>query len=206
VNKILNKIQLLKAAAEARRRDQTIVHCHGCFDIVHPGHIRYLEFAKRQGNRLVVSLTGDSQILKGDQRPYIPQELRAENLAALEMVDFVYINPRPTAVELLQELQPDIYVKGREYEHSNDPNFLAEQQAVTSYGGRVQFSSGEVVFSSSRLMETLESDISLESERISLVCQRHGINAPTLLHLLQNFTDLRILVIGDLILDKYVQP
>ena len=82
--KIVDLSDLLKRVAGARRRGLTVVQCHGCFDIVHPGHIRYLQFARRQGDLLVVSLTGDPDISKGKQRPYIPQELRAENLAALE--------------------------------------------------------------------------------------------------------------------------
>src|SRR3972149_6402823 len=92
-DKIVNQADLLAQVAVARAAGQTIVHCHGCFDIVHPGHVRYLEVPRRQGDLLVVSLTGDAQVGKGDQRPYIPEELRAENLAALEVVDLVYINP-----------------------------------------------------------------------------------------------------------------
>src|SRR6476620_4670329 len=97
-----------------RRGGKTVVHCHGCFDIVHPGHIHYLQFAKGQGNVLVVSVSADPQVNKGADRPFIPQDLRAESLAALECVDYVYVNPHPTAVELLEELRPDVYVKGRE--------------------------------------------------------------------------------------------
>src|SRR5271156_4842190 len=85
----------------ARQAGKTVVHCHGCFDIVHPGHIRYFQFAKQQGDILVVSLTGDPHVGKGEGRPYIPQELRAENLAALELIDYVYVNPTGTAVDLL---------------------------------------------------------------------------------------------------------
>ena len=144
-DKIVNKTELLAQVAAARTAGQTIVHCHGCFDIVHPGHVRYLEFARRQGDLLVVSLTGDSQVGKGDQRPYIPEELRAENLAALEVVDLVYINPQPTAVDLLAELRPDIYVKGREYAGSLSPDFTAEREVIERHGGRVVFSSGDVV-------------------------------------------------------------
>src|SRR5512146_804676 len=128
--KIVNRHELIEAARAAQAAGHTVVHCHGCFDIVHPGHVRYLEFARRQGDLLVVSLTGDSQVNKGDQRPYIPEELRAESLAALEVVDLVYINPDPTACGLLHDLRPDIYVKGREYEHSADRGFLAERHAV----------------------------------------------------------------------------
>ena len=134
--KIVELATLLETLRTRRADGQTVVQCHGCFDIVHPGHVRYLEFASRQGDILVVTLTGDSEITKGDQRPYIPQELRAESLAALEFVDYVYIDPSPTAESVLEAIQPDVYVKGREYETSRDPRFLKERAAVESYGGR----------------------------------------------------------------------
>jgi len=202
--KIVDLDELLRRADEARSSRQTLVHCHGCFDIVHPGHVRYLEFAKRQGDLLVVSLTGDSQISKGAQRPYIPQELRAENLAALEVVDLVYIDPHLTAGQLLSRLRPDIYVKGREYEQSRDPSFTAEKAIVTSYGGRVVFSSGEVVFSSSKLIESLNQDPLLEMERLSMICRRHQIDGPSCESLLSSMAEVTVLVVGDVILDRYV--
>src|SRR5438552_2704457 len=89
--KVLSHAALLAQRAAARAAGKTVVHCHGCFDIVHPGHIRYFQFAKEQGDILVVSLTGDPHVGKGEGRPYTPQELRAENLAALELIDYVYI-------------------------------------------------------------------------------------------------------------------
>jgi len=202
--KIVGKEELLAIVRAARAAGHTIVHCHGCFDIVHPGHVRYLEFARRQGDLLVVSLTGDSQITKGVQRPYIPEELRAENLAALEAVDLVYINPEPDARNLLDELRPDIYVKGREYEESRDPGFLAERQTVESYGGRVLFSSGDVVFSSTRLIEFLARRPVLQVERLAAICRRHGIRHRSMAALMSSFARLHVLVVGDLILDRYV--
>ena len=131
--KIVGLDALLQRVAEARASGHKIVHCHGCFDIVHPGHIRYLEFARQQGDLLIVSLTGDSEIDKGELRPYIPQELRAENLAALMFVDLVHIHPGPTAEGLLAKVQPDLYVKGAEYAHRPFP----ERTVVEGYGGRV---------------------------------------------------------------------
>jgi len=203
-DKIVNKEELLAQVAMARSAGQTIVHCHGCFDIVHPGHVRYLEFARRQGDLLVVSLTGDSQISKGDQRPYIPEELRAENLAALELVDLVYLDPHPTAVELLAELRPDVYVKGREYEQNDQPDFVDERQIVESYGGRVVFSSGDVVFSSTQLIESLGEEAALENERLKAICGRHGINRTSAQSLLASFARKKVLIVGDVILDRYV--
>jgi len=204
MKKIVTKAELIQRAAKARAEGKTVVHCHGCFDIVHPGHVRYIEFARRQGDVLVVSLTGDSQVCKDVQRPYIPEELRAENLAALEAVDMVYIDPHPTATELLTELKPDIYVKGREYEQNNDPGFLMEKQIVSDYGGRVLFSSGDVVFSSTRLIEALSRDPALDVDRLTTICRRHQIDRNSTEALIDRFARLRVLVVGDIVLDRYV--
>ncbi|UCE61321.1 MAG: adenylyltransferase/cytidyltransferase family protein [Phycisphaerales bacterium] len=203
-SKIVSLSELLSAVKAARQAGESVVQCHGCFDIVHPGHIRYLEFARQQGDVLIVSLTGDSDISKGDQRPYIPQELRAENLAALMFVDFVYVTPDPTAVEVLGQVKPDVYVKGREYEHSNDAGFLAEKNVVEGYGGRIIFSSGEIVFSSTDLIERVGARPETESHRLNFVCRRYRITAERIQETLERFRDLHVLVVGDVVIDRYV--
>ncbi|MCZ6815750.1 MAG: adenylyltransferase/cytidyltransferase family protein [Planctomycetota bacterium] len=202
LHQIVDRVR--RDAAEGEESPRTIVQCHGCFDIVHPGHIRYLRFARAQGDVLVVSITGDAQIDKGDQRPYIPQELRAENLAALEFVDFVVIDPNPTACRLLGRIRPDVYVKGQEYATSSDPAFLAERKVVESHGGRVIFSSGQVVFSSSRLIEAMPHSSVLAEQRMQIVCRRHGIDQSSVTALFDRMRGRRILVLGDTILERYV--
>lgn len=188
----------------AQRAGKTIVQCHGCFDLVHPGHIRYLQFARQLGDILVVSLTGDASITKGPDRPYIPQELRAENLAALEFVDWVLIDPNPTAAELLDHLRPDVYVKGREYAASSDPRFLRERAIVESYGGRIAFHSGDIVFSSTQLIESVRGDHDLDQQRLHALCRRHGLDLDALIGVLDRIARLRVLVVGDLTWERYV--
>src|SRR5712691_8319629 len=131
--KVCNLQRLLQLRSQARADARTVVQCHGCFDIVHPGHIQYLQFAKSRGDLLIVSVSADPQVNKGADRPLIPDDLRAASLAALQCVDYVY-------------------VKGREYQNNHDPRFLAERDAVTAHGGRVVFSSGDVIYSSSALI------------------------------------------------------
>src|ERR1700733_12072672 len=101
---------LLSIRQDAGASGKIVVHCHGCFDIVHPGHIQYLEFAKSLGDVLIVSVSSDTHVNKGPSRPLIPDDLRASSVAALQCVDWVYINSDPTAVELLNALRPDVYV------------------------------------------------------------------------------------------------
>jgi rfaE bifunctional protein nucleotidyltransferase chain/domain len=183
--KILTLDRLLEMRAHARQAGQTIVHCHGCFDIVHPGHIHHLEFARSLGDQLVVTVSADSQVNKGIDRPLIPDDLRAMSLAALECVDWVYVNPAPTAVELLDQLQPDIYVKGREHETSHDPRFLAERDIVVRHGGRVVFSSGDIVFSSTALIRSLESSDIFNEEKLARLRDRYNLSAASLHQLVQ---------------------
>ncbi len=202
--KILAHNDLLKARAEARAAGQRVVHCHGCFDIVHPGHIRHLKFARSLGDRLLVSISGDTGISKGNGRPLIPQELRAENLAELDCVDWVYIEPRPTAAELLAEVQPDVYIKGREYEFNADPRFCAEREAVETAGGRVVFSSGDVVFSSTALIAAMETSADPFHHRLTQLLTRPDMQPDRLLETMTGIRGKRIVIVGEVICDTYI--
>lgn len=211
---VASKVVALDSLAELadahRRAGRSIVHCHGCFDIVHPGHVRYLQFAQQQGDVLVVSLTGDDAIEKGDgARPYIPQELRAENLAAISFVDHVVIADGPTAEPILTALQPDVYIKGKEYEHSAHPGFLAEKALVEQAGGRVIFSSGDVVFSSTNILDNLAERLSEDgledASRLAACCRRWAIDSNALRQMVgRDFAGKRVAVVGDSVLDRYV--
>lgn len=189
---------------QAQADGEVVVMCHGCFDIVHPGHVRHLQQAAKLGDRLLVTITGDSLIEKGTGRPLIPQELRAENLAALDCVDWVAINPRPTAAELLELVQPDIYVKGREYEHNRDPRFRLEREIVERHGGRVVFTSGDVVFSSTALINALEESASPVQSTLRRLIAQHDISPSSVDPLIASFAGKRVLVIGETIKDTYV--
>jgi rfaE bifunctional protein kinase chain/domain/rfaE bifunctional protein nucleotidyltransferase chain/domain len=202
--KILTLDELLYRRASARADGRRVVHCHGCFDIVHPGHIRHLKFARAQGDILLVSITGDAGVNKGTGRPLIPQELRAENLAELDCVDWVCISPHATAVELLELVRPDIYIKGREYETNNDPRFKAERQSVEDHGGRVVFSSGDVVFSSTALIESLEASADPVHGRLAQLLGRDELTAPRMAAQVGSFRGKRVVVVGETIVDTYV--
>jgi|CXWL01.1.fsa_nt_gi rfaE bifunctional protein kinase chain/domain/rfaE bifunctional protein nucleotidyltransferase chain/domain len=203
-DKIVDHERLLAVVSQARASGRRIVQCHGCFDIVHPGHIRYLEFARQQGDVLIVSLTGDLDVGKGENRPYIPQEFRAENLAAIMFVDHVYVNPQATAKELLEEVRPDVYVKGKEYEGSTDPGFVAEKQVVERHGGRIIYSSGEVVFSSTQLISRMPRGAEMQSRRLRAYCEAYDVTESSLGEMMDRFHGLRVVVVGDVILDRYV--
>lgn len=202
--KILTRQGLLTLREQARVEGRAVVQCHGCFDIVHPGHIRHLQHAARQGDILLVTITADAVMAKGTGRPLIPQELRAENLAALDIVDWVYINPDATAEPLLEEARPDVYIKGREYEHNHDPRFLAEKRAVERHGGRVVFSSGDVVFSSTALISSLEERADPFHARLKQLTETHGLTAARVEPLIDAFRGVPVCVVGETIIDTYV--
>lgn len=139
--------------AALKERGKKIVHCHGCFDLMHPGHIKYLEAAKRMGDILVVTLSPDRYVDKGPGRPVFSEQLRAECLAALECVDYVAINEYPTAEETLRLLRPHYYVKGQEFEGLEDKTgkIQREYQVLQEIGGEMRFTQ-EIVFSSTQLL------------------------------------------------------
>jgi len=126
----------VRAHEAAGRR---VVLCHGCFDLLHVGHVRYLEAARQLGDALVVTVTPDRFVGKGPGRPAFPEAQRAELLAALRWVDAVAINRWPTAVQMLQRVQPDVYAKGHEYSGAaQDPATPVSQEraAVEAHGGQ----------------------------------------------------------------------
>lgn len=120
--KVVTLDALQRIVSEAQARGGRVVLCHGCFDPLHIGHIRYFHEAKRHGDVLVVTVTPDKYVNKGEGRPFQSEAIRAEAVAALEAVDYVAINKWPTAVETLRFLRPDVYAKGAEFREDHmDP-------------------------------------------------------------------------------------
>lgn len=116
--------------------------CHGCFDVLHVGHLRHFEAARALCDILVVTVTPDIFVNKGPNRPVFPAEKRAELIAGLGSVDYVAINEWDSAVQLIELLKPSLFIKGQEYETDAirvNPNFLAERQTIERVGGRVAF-------------------------------------------------------------------
>jgi rfaE bifunctional protein kinase chain/domain/rfaE bifunctional protein nucleotidyltransferase chain/domain len=201
------KIQKFPALVETIsriRQGKVVALCHGVFDIVHPGHIRHLRFAKEKADILVVSITCDEMVQKKKDRPYITEDLRAENLAALELVDYVYIDYDATPIRCLKGLKPDIYIKGYEYD-GRRPDAVAktqeEMQAVSRYGGKVIFSPGDVIFSSTEILSRQRPDCGLE--QLSAMCRARGVSRSEIMDTVSNLSKAKILLLGDTIIDRY---
>jgi D-glycero-beta-D-manno-heptose 1-phosphate adenylyltransferase len=132
---ILDRLALVARITEVKANGLTIVLANGCFDVLHAGHIRYLQGARALGDVLVVGVNSDAQVarLKGAGRPILPEDDRAEIVASLAAVTFVTIFDEPTVTELLLALTPDVHAKGTDYTEETVP----ERDVVRSYGGRV---------------------------------------------------------------------
>ena len=133
--KIVNAQQLEAIGKKMRESGRKLVLTNGCFDLLHAGHVRYLQGARALGDLLVVGINSDAHVtrLKGAGRPILPERDRAELVASLEAVDLVTIFDEPTVTELLLALKPDVHAKGTDYTEETVP----ERDVVRSYGGRV---------------------------------------------------------------------
>ena len=150
---ILDRDELVRRVNELRAEGAAIVFANGCFDLIHVGHLRYLEGAADLGDVLVVAINSDRQAreLKGDGRPFTPENERAEIVAALKCVDFVTVFDEPTVEELLLALKPDFHAKGTDYTVDTVP----EREVVRSYGGIVAIVGDPKDHSSTEIIERL---------------------------------------------------
>ena len=169
----------------------------GNFNILHPGHLRLLRFAKELGNRLIVCVISDE--IAGNAA-LVPENLRLEALQINNWVDEAFIGKQPVA-EIIKQLKPDVVVKGKEHEGQ----FNYEAEVIKSYGGKLIFSSGEVKLSSFDLiMSELRASASSFTKLPTDYLKRHNLDASLLSQRVLQFNKLRIIVIGDLIVDEYI--
>src|SRR5258708_7179894 len=176
--------------------------CHRTFDVVHPGHLRHLLYAKTKAGVLIASLTADVHIMKGNMRPYVPEDLRAINLAALEMVDYVIVDREATPLKNLALIQPDYFAKGYEYTAGQvHPKTQEEINVLDSYGGEVIFTPGDIVYSSSALLELAPPDIAVE--KLMMLMQGENVSFKDLRDAVKSMKGIKAHVVGDTIVDSY---
>lgn len=197
-------VEQLREIAGPFPREKTVIMCHGVFDVVHPGHVRHLAYAKTKADILVVSVTADRHITKGVYRPHIPQDLRALNLAAFEMVDFVIIDSEATPLANIARLQPDYFAKGFEYTSSAIPEATQEEmEVVASYGGQTIFTPGDVVYSSSAIISQALPHV--EIDKLLMLMNEHDITFDYLREVVVDLKGVRVHVVGDTIVDSYTR-
>ena len=188
---------------QQRAKNKRIVHCHGVFDLLHIGHIRHFEQAKKLGDLLVVTLTPDRYVNKGAGRPAFPQQFRAEVVASLDCVDYVAINPWPTAVETIKLLRPHVFAKGSEFSSLKDTigHVTIEEEAIRLIGGEIAFTQ-DITFSSSALINQYLSTFS-DEVRDYLAGLVHRYTPDEHPVWLRNARALKVLCLGETIIDEY---
>lgn len=202
--KILSFEDLEKLLNCERRKRRQIVLCHGVFDLLHPGHVLHFKAAREHGDILVVTVTPDKYVHKGQGRPVFNQYLRMETLAALEHVDYVTLNLWPTAVEAILRLRPRFYVKGREYaDKSRDVTgkIFDEEQAIRQVKGRLIFTDEKTFSSSSLLNRFFSSYPPATREYLKNFRKRHS--SEEIIDSLRRLARVRALIVGEAILDEY---
>lgn len=204
IEKIVPLQSLACSLAALKAEGRRIVLCHGVFDLLHIGHIRYLRQAREHGDVLVVTVTPDRFVDKGPHRPAFNEQLRAEALAALDCTDFVAINLWPTAEETLRQLKPDCYAKGAEFKNHEDvTGKIGREAAVTDELGIEMIFIEDILFSSSTLINRYLSTFSEEcQEYLDVFRRRYSLGK--VLGMLDSFAGLDVLVVGDTIVDEYV--
>ena len=150
---------------------------------------------------MVVSLTSDSKITKGIYRPHVPEKLRAFNLAALEIVDYVIIDENKTPLKNISNIKPDFFAKGFEYSKKIPDETIQEKNTVEKYGGEIIFSPGDIVYSSTKIINNQEPDI--KTEKLLSIFHEHNIDFKKLKDILNSKRKFKVHIIGDLIIDKF---
>jgi rfaE bifunctional protein kinase chain/domain/rfaE bifunctional protein nucleotidyltransferase chain/domain len=203
-NKIVTLEEIRAISIKLKKQGKVIAQCHGCFDLLHPGHIKHFEAAKRNSDVLVVTLTPDRFVNKGPGRPIFNEQIRAETIAAIEAVDYVVINKWPTAVEVIGIVKPNLYIKGQDYKDKKadlTKGIYAEEDAVKKVGGKLFFTE-EITFSSSNLINSNFSPYS-PKVRDFLNGFKSKHSGTSVLNEIEKMGKLKVMIIGDTIIDEY---
>jgi bifunctional ADP-heptose synthase (sugar kinase/adenylyltransferase) len=189
--------------AGLRQSGVRIVQSHGLFDLMHPGYVAHLEEARALGDALAVSLTADRFVDKGPGRPLCKEQLRARTLAALSCVDYVVITPFPGAAEAIEAIRPAIYCLGKEYERpSHKTDYIQNDlDALSRWGGKVCYV-GSLIFSATKLLNQHFDHLSAGVKAFCHDLARQ-FSMNDLRQAVESFSDLKVLVIGDTIFDRY---
>ena len=184
-------------------REKKVAMCHGVFDVVHPGHIRHLAYAKSKADVLIVSITCDRWITKGPYRPHVPENLRAYSLSALNIVDYIVIDKNPNPIENLSSIKPNFFAKGFEYSNNLPRETLEEMDVVVGFGGEMLFSPGDVVYSSSNLINASSPDIG--PAKLKTMMEQLDITFEDIQAAVESISGIKVHVVGDTIIDSFTR-
>lgn len=188
---------------EIENRYESSVLVYGHFTTIHPGHIRYLNYAKKLGNKLIVSLMSDFDT-NGNQKYAFSQKERAEALSLLSIVDIVLMMDQEELGDVIDMLKPNIIVLGKEYEKTTDPKIINALKIQKSNKSKVEFHAGEIHYASADLLLNSESELSNKRKDLFLKkCSKEKLKSNNLLSAIDSWNKTHLLVIGDTIIDQY---
>lgn len=203
--KILDLNTLATLVGKLKKKRKKIVLCHGVFDLLHLGHIKHFEEAKKYGDILVVTVTPDKHVNKGPNKPVFSLQNRIETLAALNVIDFVAANKWESALETIKVLKPNFYIKGPDYKDNSldyTKRIIDEKKAVKSVGGKIEYTSDKIVFSSSNILNKF-SDVHTESQKLMIQKISNKLNFTKINKMIDELSNIKVLVIGEIIIDQY---
>jgi len=203
----LNSVEkkIIKLSEVLYKPGEKVVLCHGHFNIIHPGHIRYLDFSRQQGTKLVVSVLGDASFLNSEQKHHFMEEERASGLASIQIVDQVIMLGDGTLEKLIQLLRPDILVLGKEFESEQHLQVDEAIRLLERQGGTALFHAGQAHYASSEsLRYNLPELHEHQSQLFKQACSKQKLILGDLLECIEKFKETSLLVIGDTIVDQYV--
>ena len=195
---------LIKTLKILKTKKKKIVLCHGVFDLVHLGHIEHFKSAKSYGDYLIVSLTLDKFIKKGPGRPLFNEQQRMEYLKQIKIVDQVILSKTESSIDIINIIKPDFYVKGPDYKENykdKTKKIILEKKAVEKNGGKIRFTN-DITFSSSNILNT-SNFIFDDKQRNFINNLKKKFTYNQIEEILKKFKNLKILIIGELIVDKY---
>ncbi|MCM1231267.1 MAG: PfkB family carbohydrate kinase [Ruminococcus flavefaciens] len=205
MEKIVTKSEFKIIRERLKAEEKKIVLCHGVFDLIHPGHIVHFEQAKKMGDILVVSITSEKFVRKGPGRPYFNDEMRMKFLEAIEYIDYVMLSEGYTVDDIVEAVEPDVYVKGKEYaKHEDDLTGMIseEEQIVRKHGGVIAFTDGQV-FSSTKLINNVFPILSPEVKEFMEIFHRK-YSMQDIKNYVDKMQGMKVLVVGDVIIDEYI--
>ena len=199
------KEKIIKLEEVSKYSRDSVVLCHGHFNIIHPGHIRFLDFARQQGSKLIVSIQGDESLHNSERKYHFNEVERAAGVASIQTVDQVVLLGEENLEKLVKKLDPEFLVLGKEFENKRE-NFINDAVKLQKkQGGKILFHAGETHYASSDLLR--DSLLDLYEQNIQLFrqsCNQQKLILDKLLGCIDNFKSASLLVIGDTIIDQYV--
>ncbi len=202
--KIINKDDL-KEIEELKKNGKTIVLCHGVFDLVHPGHIIHFQEAKKMGDILVVSITSEKYVRKGPGRPYFDDGMRMKFLSAIDCIDYVMLSESYTVDDIIEALEPNLYVKGQEYAKAEDDitgMIDSEVELVRKHGGDIAYTTGQVFSSTKLINHALPALTDEVKEYMESFHEKYMLS--DIKDYMDKMQKMKVLVIGDAIIDEYI--